>query len=63
MWSKPRVQSAGGSKGSSTEKGHGGEPTSKPAGGQTSPPLLPACQAPTDQGDELTGWWMVVVPH
>ncbi|OJD15289.1 hypothetical protein AJ78_04438 [Emergomyces pasteurianus Ep9510] len=39
----------------STEIGHGGEPTSESAGGQTSPPQLPACQAPTDQGDELDG--------
>ncbi|EDN06860.1 predicted protein [Histoplasma mississippiense (nom. inval.)] len=39
----------------STEIVHSGEPTSESAGGQTSPPLLPACQAPTDQSDELDG--------
>ncbi|EDN07615.1 predicted protein [Histoplasma mississippiense (nom. inval.)] len=39
----------------STEIGHGGEHTSKSAGGQTSSPPLPAREAPTDQGDELDG--------
>ncbi|KAL2369033.1 hypothetical protein RJ035_003556 [Blastomyces gilchristii] len=39
----------------SMEIGHGGEPTSESAGGQTSPPPLPAREAPTDQGDELDG--------
>ncbi|KGQ01528.1 hypothetical protein PAAG_11765 [Paracoccidioides lutzii Pb01] len=61
--SKPRVQSAGGSKGptsdgpivvdGSTEIGH--EPTSESAGGQISPPMLPARETPTDQGDGLDG--------
>ncbi|OJD16638.1 hypothetical protein ACJ73_08864 [Blastomyces percursus] len=37
----------------STEIGHGGEPTSESAGGRTSPPPLPARQAPTDHNDEL----------
>ncbi|KKZ63316.1 hypothetical protein EMCG_00299 [[Emmonsia] crescens] len=39
----------------STEIGHGGEPTSESAGGQTSPPPLPAREAPTNQGDGLDG--------
>ncbi|EDN03556.1 predicted protein [Histoplasma mississippiense (nom. inval.)] len=34
---------------------HGDEPTSESAGGQTSPPPLPAREAPTDHGDELDG--------
>ncbi|EDN11138.1 predicted protein [Histoplasma mississippiense (nom. inval.)] len=34
---------------------HGDEPTGESAGGQTSPPPLPAREAPTDHGDELDG--------
>ncbi|OJD22159.1 hypothetical protein ACJ73_06493 [Blastomyces percursus] len=39
----------------STEIVHGGEPTSESAGGQTSPPLLPAREALTYHGDVLDG--------
>ncbi|EEH39475.2 hypothetical protein PAAG_08745 [Paracoccidioides lutzii Pb01] len=38
-----------------TEIGHSGEPTSESAAGQTSRPLLPAREAPTDHGDDLDG--------
>lgn len=37
------------------EIGHGGELTSESAGGKTFLPMLPAHEAPTDQGDGLDG--------